>query len=205
MTSVVFQALAFVKTSPELSYPDIQIHFAPLGYGTNEDGVYVMEEPTVTFQPNVNRPRSRGYLKLRSGDPFDPPSIQANMLADDYDLKTLVAAGKFVRSLYETEALKGQFDHESLPGKEVQSDDEWEAFVRENAGPTFHPVGTCKMGVDDMAVVGPDLKVRGLEGLCVADGSIMPQVVSGNTNAACMMIGEKAVECIIRDQRSHYT
>lgn len=197
LTSVVFQALAFVKTAPEMSYPDIQVHFAPLGYGSNENGVFVMEKPTVTFQPNVNRPRSRGRLSLASSDPFEYPVIQANMLADDYDLKTLVTAGKFVRSLYKTGALKDQIIDERLPGFDVTSDTDWEDFVRSAAGPTFHPVGTCKMGPDDMAVVDADLKVKGIEGLRVADGSIMPQVVSGNTNAACMMIGQKAADLIL--------
>jgi choline dehydrogenase len=197
LTAVVFQALAFVKTSPELSYPDIQVHFAPLGYGANENGVFIMDKPTVTLQPNVNRPRSRGRLSLASKDPLEYPVIDANMLGDPYDLSTLIAAGKFVRRLYETDALKDQFIQERLPGAEVNSEDEWEDFVRQAAGPTFHPVGTCKMGTDASAVVGPDLKVRGIQGLRVADGSIMPQVVSGNTNAACMMIGEKAAELIL--------
>ncbi len=198
LTSVVFQALAFVKTSPELSYPDIQVHFAPLGYGADESGVFLMDKPTLTFQPNVNRPRSRGRLRLASGDPFGYPLIEANMLSDDYDLKTLVAGGRFVRTLCGTDALKDQFISEIVPGVEVNSDDEWAGFVRASAGPTFHPVGTCKMGVDEEAVVGPDLKVHGLDGLRVADGSIMPQVVSGNTNAACMMIGEKASDMILQ-------
>lgn len=197
LTSVVFQALAFVKTSSGLSYPDIQVHFAPLGYGSDENGVFLMEMPTVTFQPNVNRPRSRGRLSLASSDPFEYPVIEANMLDDDYDLQTLVTAGKFVRGLYGTAALEDQIVHEKLPGSNVTSDDEWEDFVRGAAGPTFHPVGTCKMGTDDMAVVGPDLKVKGLESLRVADGSIMPKVVSGNTNAACIMIGEKAGDLIL--------
>lgn len=199
LTTIVFQALAFVKTSPELSYPDIQVHFAPLGYGSNEDGVFLMDNPTITFQPNVNRPRSRGKLQLNSNDPFDYPVIHANMLGDDYDLQTLVAAGNFVRSLYETNALKDQIIEERLPGDGVASEDEWEDFVRKAAGPTFHPVGTCKMGTDEMSVVTPDLKVRGFEGLRIADGSIMPHVVSGNTNAACMMIGEKAADLILED------
>ncbi len=199
LTSVVFQALAFVKTSSELSYPDIQIHFAPLGYGSDENGVFLMEKPTMTFQPNVNRPRSRGRLSLASGDPLEHPIIEANMLADDYDLQTLVTAGKFVRTLYGTDALKDQIINERLPGAEINTDDEWESFVRSAAGPTFHPVGTCKMGPDAMAVVGADLKVHGVDGLRVADGSIMPQVVSGNTNAACMMIGEKAGDLILKE------
>lgn len=196
-TSVVFQSLAFVKTTTALSYPDIQVHFAPLGYGSDENGVFLMDKPTVTFQPNVNRPRSRGRLSLASSDPFDYPVIQANMLADDYDLQTLISGGRFVRALYGTDALRDQIINERLPGSDVESDDEWVDFVRAAAGPTFHPVGTCKMGMDDLAVVGPDLKVRGIEGLRVADGSIMPQLVSGNTNAACMMIGEKAGDLIL--------
>ncbi|MDH5738278.1 MAG: GMC family oxidoreductase N-terminal domain-containing protein, partial [Gammaproteobacteria bacterium] len=199
LTSIVFQALAFVKTQATLSYPDIQIHFAPLGYGADENGVFLMEQPTMTLQPNVNRPRSRGWLALNSADPFDRPLIQANMLADDYDLQTLIAGGQFVQRLYKTSALGNQFIDERLPGDIIQDDSDWEGYVRDFAGPTYHPVGTCKMGTDDMAVVDPDLRVRGIANLRVADGSIMPQVVSGNTNAACLMIGEKASDLILND------
>ena len=197
LTSIVFQALAFVKTSSDLSYPDIQVHFAPLGYGADENGVYLMEQPVMTLQPNVNRPRSRGYITLASSDPFERPLIQANMLGDEYDLKTLIDGGKFVQRLYKTRALGDQFLKERLPGDLVKDDVDWEGYVRDYAGPTYHPVGTCKMGVDSMSVVSPDLKVRGIENIRVADGSIMPQVVSGNTNAACLMIGEKAGDLIL--------
>lgn len=197
LTSIVFQALAFVKTSQDLSYPDIQIHFAPLGYGADENGVFLMKQPTITLQPNVNRPRSRGRLTLESADPFAQPIIQANMLADDYDLQTLITAGKFVRQLYQTQTFRDQFIEERLPGKIVMDESDWEGYVRNYAGPTYHPVGTCKMGNDSMSVVDPDLRVRGINNLRIADGSIMPQLVSGNTNAACIMIGEKASDLIL--------
>ncbi len=201
LTSVVFQALAFAKTETHMSHPDVQIHFGAMGYGADGDKIILTDRPAITFQANVNRSRSRGELTLASNSPFDPPNIQPNMLADDYDLKTLIAAGKLCQKLCETDALKPYCVKKVYPDENIQTDEAWEAYVRAVCGPTFHPVGTCKMGVDDDAVVTPDLKVKGIEGLRVADGSVMPHVVSGNTNAACLMIGEKGAGMILADAR----
>ncbi len=199
LTSVVFQALAFAKTDPALSHPDIQIHFAPLGFVKNGAKATSLDRPSVTLQANVNRSRSRGRLELRSNAPFDPPKIYPSMLSDDYDLQTLIASGKTCIALLDTKAF-GQFVTGPLnPAAAPISDNEWETFVRAGAAPVFHPVGTCKMGVDELAVVTPDLKLRGVENLRVIDASIMPQIISGNTNAACIMIGHKGAELILRD------
>jgi len=199
LTTVIFQALAFAKTNEKLSYPDIQIHFGPIGYEAADNEVKLLDCPAITMQPNVNRSRSRGELTLKSNNPLDHPLIQPNMLGDEYDVKTLIEGGKFCRKLYQSEALKPYFVKELLPDPAVKSDEDWEDFVREYSGPVFHPVGTCKMGVDAMSVVDPELKVQGFEGLRVIDGSVMPQVISGNTNAACLMIGAKGAHMILAD------
>ena len=205
LTSVAFQALAFAKTDGRLSYPDVQIHFAPMGFSGDHNGIHLLDFPAITLQPNVSRTRSRGGLKLASNSPFEHPMVQPNMLGDEYDLKTLIASGKLSRQIIESKAFSPYLDMEILPGAAVQTDDEWQAYVKEMTGPVYHPVGTCKMGVDPMAVVTPELKVGGVEGLRVADASILPSVVSGNTNAACLMIGEKGAAMILGQDRSSGT
>ncbi|NOX50476.1 MAG: hypothetical protein GXP16_08070 [Gammaproteobacteria bacterium] len=197
LTSVAFQALAFAKTDPALSYPDVQIHFAPMGFTGDENGIYLLDYPAITLQPNVNRSRSRGELRLRTNSPFDPPDIQPNLLGDEYDRSVLIESGKLSRRIIKSEAFAAYLDHETLPGPEVTTNDEWESYIREMTGPVYHPVGTCKMGVDAMAVVNPDLCVHGIDNLRIADGSIFPAIVSGNTNAACLMIGEKGAAKIL--------
>ena len=201
LTSVVFQALAFARTDPSLSHPDVQIHFSPLGFGKDGAKTALLKKPAVTFQANCNRSRSRGRLELRSTSPIDPPKIFPSMLSDDYDVKTLVAAAKLCEALINTTAFGQYVAGPIRPATMPASDDEWEYYVRADAAPVYHPVGTCKMGVDEMAVVAPDLKVRGLKGLRVADASIMPQIISGNTNAACIMIGDKCAEMALREKR----
>ncbi len=200
LTSIVFQALAFAKTSTALSHPDIQIHFAPLGFIKEGAKAVSLDKPSVTLQANVNRSRSRGWLELRSASPSDPPGIFPSMLSDDYDVQTLIASAKLCTALLKTQELGKYVAGPITPATPPASDNEWERFVRANAAPVYHPVGTCKMGVDDDAVVTPELKVRGVENLRVADASIMPQIISGNTNAACIMIGDKCAEMILRDK-----
>lgn len=199
LSTVAFQALAFAKTKPSLKLPDIQIHFGPLGFGATEDEVTFHDYPCITLQPNVNRTRSRGALTLASNSPFTPPIIQPNMLGDYHDLKTLVEAGKLCRRLYDTKAFGAYVVQEVLPSKSVVTDEDWEEYIKNSCGPVYHPVGTCKMGADELAVVDTKLKVHKLQHLRVVDASIMPQVISGNTNAACLMIGEKAATMILED------
>jgi choline dehydrogenase len=196
---VVFQALAFVKTQPFLSHPDVQIHFAPLGFGATDERVFMEKVPMFTMQANVSRSRSRGQLSLRSNSPYDAPDIQANMLGDEYDLKTLIEGAKLSWKLFSTEALGQYIKSEVFPPSQPQNDEEWEHLVRMATGPCYHPVGTCKMGSDPKSVVDPQLKVRGVAGLRVADGSVIPQIISGNTNSICMVIGDKASQMILSE------
>lgn len=199
LSTVVFQALSFIKTDPSLSHPDVQLHFAPCGIVSTDDNIGLLKENSYAIQANVNRSRSRGTLRLKDSLPTSPPAIQANMLADSYDLSTLIAGTKFMLSLCDGEVLGPITDGTLVPRDRPISDDGWEKLVRSHAIPTYHPVGTCKMGIDETAVVSPDLKVRGIESLRVIDASIMPQIISGNTNASAMMIGEKGAEMILAD------
>lgn len=199
LSTVIFQALSFVKTDSSLSHPDIQLHFAPCGVEKKSGAISLRKESSYAIQPNVNRSRSRGTLRLADASPRTPPAIQANMLGDDYDLQTLIAGTKFALKLCKGAVLGPITTDIIIPEKTPVTEADWEDCVRTYTIPTYHPVGTCKMGVDETAVVSPDLKVIGVEGLRVIDASIMPQIVSGNTNAGAMMIGEKGAEMILAD------
>jgi choline dehydrogenase-like flavoprotein len=133
---------------------------------------------------------------LKSADPYDQPVIQPNLFGDERDLETLALGSKFLRRIFETEPLRAHVVGEHMPGPAVQTDDEWRDYVRASAIGIYHPAGTCKMGIGKDAVVDPQLKVHGMEGLYVADASIMPVIVSGNLNANCMMIGEKCADML---------
>lgn len=199
LSTIMFQALAFVKTKTALDFPDIQLHFAPCGYMNTETSVNPIKQNSLTIQANVNRPRSRGFLKLKDSNPNNHPIIQPNMFQDSYDMETLVSGAKYIQCLFQERALGEVIDHISVPEHIPEAMEDWEHFVRHNAQTAYHPVGTCKMGVDRMAVVTPELQVRGLTGLRVVDGSVIPQIISGNTQAAIMMIAEKAAQMIITE------
>ncbi|QFR33895.1 GMC family oxidoreductase [Ancylobacter sp. TS-1] len=188
--------MAFIRSQPDLPRCDLEIHFTPAGYDLTETGPILFDRPAVTALNNIHRPYSRGHVRLASADPFAAPAIQPNLLGDARDLETLVIGAKRLRAIFEAPAMARHVLGEFKPGREVQSDDEWAAYVRETAIGIYHPAGTCKMGVDPMAVVDPTLKVRGLENLYVADASIMPVIVSGNLNANCIMIGERCADFI---------
>lgn len=194
-------AVAFVKTRPELEYPDIQFHFGAFAYDITPDGIRMLDRPAVTLQPNVNASRSRGHIELRSADPNDQPRIFTNMLGDPYDLETLTAGAKIARRALQSEAFAPYFLSEFKPGKDVQSDDEWADYLRRVTSHVYHACGTCKMGIDPAAVVDPALKVIGVEGLRVIDSSIIPQIPSANLNAISMAIGEKGADLLLKDHR----
>ncbi|MCZ7929676.1 GMC oxidoreductase [Agrobacterium pusense] len=160
----------------------------------------MQKEAAINLQPNVNNSRSRGYLELRSADPNEQPKIQLNLLSDPYDIETLMAGGRIARAALQSRAFAPYVTGEMKPGKDVQTDDEWIAYMRENASGSYHPCGTCKMGIDPAAVVTPDLKVIGVEGLRVVDSSIIPQIPSCNLNAISMAIGEKGADLILQDR-----
>ena len=199
--SPISQAVAFVRTRPEEEErPDIQLHFVPTGYEFGPDGIKLLERPGVTIPPNVCRPKSRSRLTLRSADPNEPPRIFSNLLGDEDDMRRMVDGCKISRAIFESAAFKPHFQGLYLPAPEVRSDDELEAYVRQYTLPAYHPAGTCKMGIDGMAVVDPELRVVGVAGLRVVDASIMPIVTSSNTNAPTIMIGEKGSDLVLGRQ-----
>jgi len=147
------------------------------------------------------RPESRGELKLKSPDPAAAPAMHPNYLSTENDRRTIVDGLKLARRLLATPDMQHFIASEYIPGVQVQTDDELLAYVRQYGSTVFHPTSTCKMGSDAMAVVDATLRVHGLEGLRVVDASIMPAVVSGNTNAAAIMIAEKAADMMRGEMR----
>jgi choline dehydrogenase len=146
---------------------------------------------------NVLRSESTGSVHVKSADPAEPPAIRFNFLSARADRDGLLAAIRKGRELMATSPLKELTGEEIAPGAHLRTDEEILDWVRNNAETTYHPVGTCKMGADPMAVVDHELRVHGLQGLRVADASIMPTLTSGNTNAPCIMIGEKCAEMVL--------
>lgn len=190
--------LAFLRSREGLEAPDVQVHFAPYAIRAPNDRS-LLPEPGMTCTTYILRPESRGSIHVRSRDPSEAPAIRLNFLSDPLDRRVLVDSVRWVRRIVGSKAMDDFRDAELKPGAEVGTDDEIVEWIRATAETAFHPVGTCRMGQDPMAVVDERLRVRGVGGLRVADGSIMPTLVSGNTNAACIMIGEKASEMMLAD------
>ncbi len=185
----------FVRTRPELEEPDAQFHFAHASYPTAATRI-LDHEPGMTFGVYQCRPESRGTIHARSSDPLANPVIRPNFLGEELDRQTVVAAMKIGRRIIENPVMDRYRAYEMNPGPEVQTDDQLLDFARRNGQTTYHVVGTCKMGQDRMAVVDDELRVHGIGGLRVIDASIMPTLVSGNTNAAVIMIAEKGADMV---------
>ncbi len=194
LTSNVAEAGGFVKTRPDLPAPDLQYHFGPVYY--LDHGFTRPEGHGFSIGPTLIRPESRGSITLRSANPLDPPVIQPNYLAARADLQVLVEGIKLARRLAQAKAFDAFRGPEYCPGSGAQRDAEICEYIRNAAETTYHPVGTCKMGCDSMAVVDARLRVRGVQGLRVVDASIMPEIIHGNTNAPAIMIAEKAADMI---------
>jgi choline dehydrogenase-like flavoprotein len=196
----VFEAGAFVKSRQDASIPDIQIHTLPWGYPTpNQDGPQppdIDKGHCLTVMPTLIYPKSRGSLRLASSDPAKAPLIDPRFLEDPEDVLLLLTAIRKCREICAHPAMADHLAEELTPGAQRSSDAELVEEIRLRATTVYHPVGTCRMGLDEMAVVDPKLKVRGVEGLRIADASIMPQITGGNTNAPSMMIGERAAAWI---------
>ena len=144
------------------------------------------------------RPKSRGHVRITGPKPTDQPAIQFNFFADESDRQAAISGLKFGRRIAQTAPMAGYVDRELSPGNDVQTDDDLIAYCRAFGLSLLHPVGTCAMGTGPDAVVDPDLRVHGIDGLRVVDASIMPRIVTGNTNAASIMIGEKGAAMILR-------
>jgi choline dehydrogenase len=191
---------AFARSRPDLELPDIQFHFLPLSTDRPGEGLHTFAG--VTASVCQLRPESRGTIHIISADPAAHPSIVSNYLAAEADRRVLMDGMKLVRRVARQPAFSRYVDREHLPGPQVEGDDALMGYARAYATTVFHPCGTCKMGSDAKAVVDARLRVRGLERLRVVDASIMPTLVSGNTNAPTIMIGEKAGDMIREDARS---
>lgn len=189
----------FCKSRPDLASPDIQFHILPATMDPEKMAEQKMElekEPGLTIAPCQLRPESRGHIRIRSADPAEHPAIVPNYLSDPLDREVVVAGMRWSRRLAATEPLSGWIAHELNPGPAVETDEQIVAYARERGTTIYHPVGTCAMGHGERAVVDPQLRVHGVEGLRVVDASIMPRLVSGNTNAPTIMIAEKASDMI---------
>jgi len=201
LTFGVTSAIVFCRSREGLASPDLQLSFTPatpvdMGQGDLE------KEPGIQVTAIPVRAESRGTVMARSGDPDEAPIISPNYLGDENDVNVLVSGVKITRRILEQPAMAAVSLGEYMPGPAVASRDEIMQFTRETGGTIHHPVGTCKMGKGPAAVVDPRLKVYGVEGLRVADASIMPTLTTGNTNAPTIMIGEKCAEMILQDQAS---
>jgi choline dehydrogenase-like flavoprotein len=191
----IFESAAFVRTLPGLDKPDVQLVFQPakrpspsfpfpLGHG-------------FAVSPVALYPASRGRLTLASADPLAPPRIDPNLLAATQDIEPLIRAIRLARRIFAAPAFARFKAEESVPGAAAQSDAQLAAYIRAGAYTIHHPVSTCRMGTDPMAVVDPQLRVAGLEGLRVADASVFPSIVGGNTNAVVVMVAEKAADLLL--------
>ena len=189
----------FLRSRPELEVPDLQIQFIP-GVMANHGQKGMRPFDGYSIDMVALHPESRGQVDLRSADPFDAPRIRPNHLATEGDLATMRAAVRIARRIGEQPAFAEWRVEEDEPGPDIADDAALDAWLLDHVATIFHPVGTCAMGRDGdpRAVLDANLRVRGVEGLRVADASAMPLIVSGNTNATTMMIGEKAAELILR-------
>jgi choline dehydrogenase-like flavoprotein len=199
-TDVPSGFMAFVKTDPALAMPDIQFLFrsGPSNAGPWFPGIRSAWQDAFICRPILLRPKSRGTIRLRSADPNDRPRIQQNFLSDERDLPVLRAGLKLLREVAAQPALKAFCGREIGPGEASKSDTELDSTIRQNGATAHHPCGTCRMGADSEAVVDAQLRVNGVEGLRIADASVMPDLVGGNINAAVIMIAEKAADMILR-------
>lgn len=194
LTSNVAEAGGFVRTRPDAAVPDLQLLFAPAFF--MEHGFQNPDGHGFSMGPTLIRPRSRGEISLRSADPLQPPIIQPNYCSEPNDMRLLLEGVKIARRIAASKSMQPFCGDEVWPGAESQSDEALIEHIRRTSETLYHPVGTCKMGTDAMAVVDPELRVRGVEQLRVVDASIMPEITGGNTNAPTIMIGEKAADLI---------
>lgn len=197
----------FAKTRPDLESPDVQYHILPATMDAdklaNEQKMELEGAPGLTIAPCQLRPESTGSIEIKSADPGAHPAIRPNYLSDPLDRATIVEGLKIGRAMAAAPALAGLIDHELTPGPAATSDEDLFAHARDTGSTIYHPVGTCAMGPAGQpgAVVDPRLRVHGIAGLRVIDASVMPRLVSGNTNAPTIMIAEKAADMILEDAR----
>ncbi len=197
MSMTPVEGMAFLRSEPGLAEPDIKLQFGAFAFDPATRKPY--HKPGIVVYTNVAKPRSRGEIRLRSADPADAPVIDHRLLGDPQDMAALVRGLKAVDDILHAPSFARHMTGRIAPAERPRDDAEWEARIRNTSGIGYHPVGTCRMGGDDRSVVDPRLRVRGVKGLRVADGSIMPIMPSANTNAPAIMVGEKAADLIRED------
>jgi len=189
------QVYAFCRTRLSNDRPDIQYHFQPLSADSPGEGLHPFS--AITASVCQLRPESRGSILIKSGDPYDHPTITPNYLSTELDCQTAVESIRHTRKVMETKAMREHIKEEHLPDPAAQTDEQLLDQAREISNTIYHPVGTCRMGADAQSVLDPELRVRGVAGLRVVDASVMPRIVSGNTNAPTIMIAERAADFIL--------
>jgi choline dehydrogenase len=200
LTSSVAEAFAFVRSRPGLPSPDLQFHFAPAYFVDN--GFQEYDGHAITMGPVLVKPKSRGWVRLGSADPSAKPRILTNSLSEREDVEALVSGIHVARRIAAEEPFAEVLGRELFPGSDLDGDEALVEDARQRAELLYHPVGTCRMGSDDDAVVDPELRVRGLDRLRVVDASVMPVIPSGNTNAPTIMVAERAAD-LIRQASPH--
>jgi choline dehydrogenase len=202
LTSAAAQVVAFARSNSEVETPDLQIQFRPFSMIITKEGKFVAEDhPAVTASVSYIRPRSRGQITLGSTDPFAAPNIQFNYLTAQDDMRAMIEGIRVIRRIFAAQPMAEHVVSEATPGVAAQSDEELAAYLRQYAQAMYHPVGSCRMGGDMNAVVDARLRVHGIDGLRVIDASVMPSIVSGNTNAPTIMIAEKGADMVREDSR----
>lgn len=197
VTSSGCEAVAYTKSEAGLEEPDISVHFLP-AWVINH-GFTKLPGNGITLHNNNMRPLSRGEVRLASSNPLDAPLIDPNFMADPVDVEKMIGCVRIGRDIMESKAFRPYVSRPYAPLADVRTDRQIIEFVRQTAETDYHPVGSCRMGVDGLATVDPRLKVRGLDGLRVVDSSIMPHLIGGNTNSASIMIGAKGSDMILKD------
>lgn len=197
LASPVSEAGGFIKSDEALKRPDLQIHCIPAAMDDHGRNNKMLMNYGMAMHTCLLRPKSRGSVTLHNNNIDSPPKIQLNMLSHPDDMEIMVKGVKICREIYKQSALAEHKGDELIPGDHCQSDEEIKEFLRNKANNIYHPVGTCKMGSDELAVVNSQLRVHGIDKLRVVDASIMPTVVSGNTNAPTIMIAAKAADLIL--------
>ncbi|MEM9287155.1 MAG: GMC family oxidoreductase N-terminal domain-containing protein [Pseudomonadota bacterium] len=200
-TSPYPHAVAFLKSDKALKHPDIQVQLGPYAFSFDENGVVPYHKPAVSAAVNISYPKSRGEVRLRDGDWRSKPIIDHGMFSDPDDMDLMIKACRQVRQIFQTAPFTEHSEGERLPGENIQTADEWADYIRQVAFLGYHSCGTMRMGDSrrqDVAVAA-DLSVKGIDGLKVADASVMPDLISGNTNATAMVIGMKAADILAEE------
>ncbi len=197
LTSVVAESGGFIKSSPSIETPDLQLHFIPAAMDDHGRNNKLLMQYGIALHACLLRPKSRGRVSLYGNNANLHPKIELNMLSHPDDVTSMIKAVKIVRNIFSQQPLGEHNGQEIFPGSACQSDEEITEFIKRKANTIYHPVGTCKMGNDELAVVDSSLKVHGVERLRVIDASVMPTLISGNTNAPTIMIAAKIADEIL--------